>query len=148
MPSKGMQLLVQHPTAPLAISSALWFSLLQVDLESREAPSRNFQSFAILQSILRSTLAVVLAYASNSPGLPFPTAHVGFEGPLVWQVSTPTFVSPSGFTNPLDDFLPSNPSGLFFNPAALMGFALRSLTCREVTQHYCRIEPTCRLIAA
>jgi hypothetical protein len=63
--------------------------------------------------------------ASNSHGLPLPTAHTGPEDPL--HAGTPArFGPPSGFGYPLDGLRPSGPRRFCFAPAALLGFALRS----------------------
>jgi len=50
----------------------------------------------------------------------------------------------SGFGYPLDGFLPSSPCRLYFAPAALLGFALRSLTSRKVSACHQTDAPTYR----
>jgi hypothetical protein len=64
--------------------------------------------------------------ADSSLGLSLPTAHARPEDPL--HAGTPTrFGPPSGFGYPLDGLRPSDPGRFCFAPAALLGFALRSL---------------------
>jgi hypothetical protein len=54
------------------------------------------------------------------------------------------FGPPSGFGYPLDGLRPSNPRRLCFAPAALLGFALRSLTTHMVSVHRYTDAPTYR----
>jgi len=59
-----------------------------------------------------------------------PTAHQ--EPKVHFTRALPArYVPPSGFDHPLDGFLPSIPRRLFFTPAALLGFALRSFLLSE-----------------
>jgi len=60
------------------------------------------------------------------------------------QASPACFGPPSGFGYPLDGLRPSSPCRFCFTPAALMGFALRSLASRKVTARYRAIGPTYR----
>jgi hypothetical protein len=60
--------------------------------------------------------------------VPFSTR--GFEGPPYAGLPT-RYVPPSGFGHPLGGLLPSSPCRLFFAPAALMGFTLRSFLLSE-----------------
>jgi hypothetical protein len=99
-----------------------------LNLESADIQVPTSTSFAFLQSLTQLILAGSPQRSSSSPGLPFPSAQVRIEGPLVRQVSTPTFVPPSGFGYPLDGFLPSTPSEFCFTLTALLGFTLRSFT--------------------
>jgi len=63
---------------------------------------------------------------SPSHGLCFPTAHQ--EPKVHFPRALPArYVPPSGFGYPPDGLLPSVPRQLCFAPAALMGFALRSV---------------------
>jgi hypothetical protein len=102
--------------------------LLILNLESADIQVRTPTSFAFLQSLAQLILASSPQRSGSSPGLPFPSAQVRIEGPLVRQASTPTFVPPSGFGYPLDGFLPSTPSEFCFTLTALLGFTLRSFT--------------------
>jgi hypothetical protein len=84
-------------------------------------------SFAFLQSITQLHLAGGPRPASSSHGLSFPSAHE--ESKVHLPRALPArYVPPSGFGYPLDGLLPSIPCRFCFAPAALVGFALRSLT--------------------
>jgi hypothetical protein len=60
---------------------------------------------------------------------PYSTRRIG--GPLSASVAHARYVPPSGFGYPLGGLLPPSPCRLFFAPAALLGFALRSFLLPE-----------------
>jgi hypothetical protein len=79
-----------------------------------------------LRSLAERILAAFAeATCGSSHGLSFPTAH---EAAKVHQLRAlpARDVPSSGFDYPLDGLLPSLPRRLFFAPAALVGFTLRS----------------------
>jgi hypothetical protein len=63
--------------------------------------------------------------------VPYSTPRIG--GPLSAGVAGARYVPPSGFGYPLGGLLPPSPCRLFFTPAALLGFALRSFLLAEGT---------------
>lgn len=78
------------------------------------------------QSFTQSDLAGPPQRISSSHGLCFPTAPQ--ESKVRFTRALPArHVPPSGFGYPLDGLLPSKPCRFCFAPAALLGFALRSL---------------------
>jgi hypothetical protein len=112
-------------TSPLAVSSALWFSLNglgQSRLSDQSNPLCEFHLPLECCPAKPSRPA-----AANQPlswtFLPYSTSRT--EGPPYAGVPA-RYVPPSGFGYPLDGFLPSDPCRFYFTPAALMGFALRS----------------------
>jgi len=54
------------------------------------------------------------------------------------------YVPSSGFGHPLDGLLPAIPSRFYLTPAALMGFALRSLIFQQVSERFRPEAPTYR----
>jgi hypothetical protein len=66
--------------------------------------------------------AAEATHPSTSPGLWFPTAHTGEEGPRSAGGATTRFVPSSGFGYPPDGLLPSTPGRVCFIPTALLGF--------------------------
>jgi len=83
-------------------------------------------SFTFLQSITQRNLVRQPQPADTSHGLFFPSAHQGSEVHST-RVLPSRYVPPSGFGYPLGGLLPPSPCRFCFTPAALMGFALRSL---------------------
>jgi len=145
------------PTLPLSLPSAVWFFLNELHWphlsntvkSTRRAwspqesyPARPSQSAAADQ---------LLSWVS----LPYSTW--GIEGPLVAGVAA-RHVPPSGFDYPLDGLLPSMPCQSCFVPAALLGFALRSLLLlkgnrvvsdsEEPTYRWLVCIPSCRSTGA
>jgi hypothetical protein len=82
-------------------------------------------SSAFLQSLAQRNLVSQPQPANTSHGLSFPSAHEGSEVHSTRALPA-RYVPPSGFGYPLDGLLPPSPCRLFFVPAALMGFTLRS----------------------
>jgi hypothetical protein len=129
-PSKYRGYRFRAPALPLAIPSALRCSLdalRQPQLSDRCILS---SGFAFLQRLAQRVLAGPPQRTSSSHGLSFPSALAGSE------VHTPRalparFVPPSGFGYPLGGLLPPSPCRLFFTPAALLGFTLRSFLLPE-----------------
>jgi hypothetical protein len=110
----------------------------------RSASRRTLSSsFAFLQSITQQILAGLPQRASSSHGLLVPTAHKASKVHLP-QALPARYVPSSGFDYPLDGLLPSIPRRLCFAPAALMGFALRSVSLGRYPPRFHRDEPTCR----
>lgn len=78
------------------------------------------------ESLTQSHLAGPPQRISTSHGLFFPTAPE--DSKVRFTRALPArHVPPSGFGYPLDGLLPSKPCRFSFAPAALLGFALRSL---------------------
>jgi hypothetical protein len=84
-------------------------------------------SFAFLQSLAQHNLACRPKPTGTSHGLSFPTALERLRGPLATDVAGARYVPPAGFGYPLGGLLPLSPCRFCFTPAALLGFALRSL---------------------
>jgi len=83
-------------------------------------------SFAFLESLAQQNLADQPQPVSSSLGLSFPTAHEAAE--VYSARALPArYVPPAGFGYPLGGLLPLRPCRFCFAPAALVGFALRSL---------------------
>jgi len=113
------------PTSPLAVSSALWFSLNGLGQSQLSDQSNPLCEFHLpLESCPAKPSRPA---AANQPlswtFLPYSTS--GTEDPLHAGIPA-RYVPPSGFGYPLDGFLPSDPCRFSFTPAALLGFALRS----------------------
>jgi hypothetical protein len=62
----------------------------------------------------------------------------------VSRVLPARYVPPSGFGYPRGGLLPAIPSRFCFTPAALLGFALRSFTSRQVSRRFRPEVPTYR----
>jgi hypothetical protein len=82
--------------------------------------------FTLRQSLTQRTLADQPKPTDSSHGLHFPTALEDSEVHST-RAFHARYVPPSGFGYPLDGLLPPSPCRFCFTPAALMGFALRSL---------------------
>lgn len=64
-----------------------------------------------------------------------PLQHIQGSKVDLTQAFQACYAPPSGFGYPLDGFFPSNPGRLYFAPAALLGFALRSFLLSKGVRH-------------
>jgi hypothetical protein len=139
---------VGDSTMPLALASTVWFSAPVAELASPERRSSPSSSSAFLQSFHRVNLAAVPQHGSSSHGLSCPPALASPASPLVRQGSTPAFVPPSGFGDPLDGFLLAKPGEPCFMLTALLGFAPSKRSPPTEGSTRCRAdEPTCCLFS-
>jgi hypothetical protein len=122
------------PTVPLAVSSAVWFSVRRAALETVKKPVRPLVELGLPPSLTQSDLAARPQPCGTSHGLHFPTAHQGAEVHMPRGLPGTRYVPPAGFGYPLGGLLPPRPCRPSFMPAALMGFALRSFLLTEGTR--------------
>jgi hypothetical protein len=114
------------PTVPLAVASAVWFSLdgrcrLRLNKPTINSALRVYLPLECYPANPSRRVATrqLLSWAL----LPYSTCEI--EGPH--HAGLPArFVPPSGFGYPLGGLLPSVSCRLSFAPAALLGFTLRS----------------------
>jgi len=86
---------------------------------------------ALHQSVAQHNLACRPRPTGSSRGLQFPSARDKLGSPLRTGVAGARYVPPSGFGYPLGGLLLPSPCRLYFTPAALLGFALRSFLLSE-----------------
>jgi hypothetical protein len=90
----------------------------------------SLRAWPFLQSVAQQNPVRGPQPPDASHGLLFPSARAGFGDPLFAGFQA-RYGPRSGFGHPLRGFRPSNPGRLCFTPAALVGFALRSLLLRR-----------------
>jgi hypothetical protein len=129
-PSKYREYWFRDPALPLAISSAVRSSFAGLHQAQLSVRCPLSSSFAFLQSLAQHVLVRRPRPANTSHGLSLPSALAGSE--VHGSRALPArCVPPAGFGYPLGGLLPPSPCRLFFTPAALLGFALRSFLLAE-----------------
>jgi len=129
---------------PLAVSSALWFSLSGFAgclFSFRALPLCEFRfppEYHPTDPSRPTEAFRLLSWAS----VPYGTDQD--RRSTASRALPARFVPPSGFGYPLDGFLPAIPSRFCFTPAAPLGFTLRSIASRQVSRCLHPKEPTYR----